>query len=77
MQEKNVHMVQSSHIVAIFSPTLGKIRFSSMPNFASMINSHNKKIINNNIPKPSAPTCNCPSKITCPLNDDCLQPSLV
>ena len=43
-----------------------------MPNFASTINSHNKKIINNNIPKPSDPTCNCHSKASCPLNDDCL-----
>ena len=48
-----------------------------MPNFASIINSHNKKIINNNIPKPSAPTCNCSSKTSCPLNGDCLQSSLV
>ena len=48
-----------------------------MPNFASIINSHNKKIISNNIPKPSAPTCNCHSKTSCPLNGDCLQSSLV
>ena len=48
-----------------------------MPNFASIINSHNKKIINNNIPKPSTPTCNCHLKTSCPLNGDCLQSSLV
>ena len=30
-----------------------------------------------NIPKPSAPTCNCRSKTSCPLNGDCLQSSLV
>ena len=48
-----------------------------MPNFASIINSHNKKIINNNIPKPSAPTCNCCSKTSCPLNGGCLQSRLV
>ena len=48
-----------------------------MPNFASIINSHNKKIINNNIPKPSTPTCNCRLKTSCPLNGDCLQSSLV
>ena len=48
-----------------------------MPNFASIINSHNKKIISNNIPKPSAATCNCCSKTSCPLNDDCLQSTLV
>ena len=48
-----------------------------MPNFASIINSQNKKIINNNVPKPSTPTCNCRLKTSCPLNDDCLQSSLV
>ena len=47
-----------------------------MPNFASIINSHNKKITNNNIQKPSAPTCNCLLKTSCPLNGDCLQSSL-
>ena len=34
-------------------------------------------IINNNIPKLSTPTCDCRSKISCPLNGDCLQSSLV
>ena len=48
-----------------------------MLNFASIINSHNKKIINNNIPKPSPPTCNCRFKTSCPLNGDGLQSSLV
>ena len=48
-----------------------------MPNFASIINSHNKKISNSNIPKLSAPTCNCCSKTYSPLNGDCLQSSLV
>ena len=47
-----------------------------MPNFASIINSHNKKIINN-IPKQSTLTCNCHSKTSSPLNGDCLQSSLV
>ena len=46
-------------------------------NFASIINSHNKKTINSNITKTSAPTCNCGSKTSCPLNGDCLQSSLV
>ena len=47
-----------------------------MPNFASIINSCNKKIINNNIPKQSPPTCNYCSKTSCPLNGDCLQSSV-
>ena len=48
-----------------------------MPNFGSIINSHNKKIINSNIPKQLATTCHCRSKSSCPLNGDCVQSSLV
>ena len=38
--------------------------------------SHSKKIINNNISKPSSPTYNCCSKTSRPFNGDCLQSSL-
>ena len=48
-----------------------------MPNFGSIINSHNKKIINSNIPKQPASTCNCHLKPSCPLNGDCMQSSVV
>ena len=62
------HFLKSHKLYKIFNWNNVKISYSSMPNFASIINSHNKKIINNNIPKPSAPTCNCRWKISCPLN---------
>ena len=48
-----------------------------MPNIASITNSRSKKIINNNIPKPTVPTCSCCSKTSCPLNVDCFQSSVV
>ena len=48
-----------------------------MPNFGSIINSNNKKIINSNIPKQPPPTCNCRLKSSCPLNGNCMQSSLV
>ena len=48
-----------------------------MPNFGSIINSHNNKIINSNIPKHPAPTRNCRLKSSCPLNGSCMQSSLV
>ena len=34
-------------------------------------------MINNNIPNPSTPTCNCRLKTSCSLNGDCSQSSLV
>ena len=37
----------------------------------------NKKIINSNIPKQLAPTCNCRLKSSRPLNGDCMQSSFV
>lgn len=48
-----------------------------MPNFVSTINSNNKKMTNKNIPKTPAPTCNCLSETSCPLNGVCLQSNLV
>ena len=48
-----------------------------MPNFASIINSHNKKILNENIAKPTSALCNCRVKASCALDGNCLQSSLV
>ena len=48
-----------------------------MLNFGNIINSYNKNIINNNILKPSNPSCNSRVKVSGPLNGDCLQSSLV
>ena len=70
------HFPKSHKLCKIFNGDNVKISYSSFPNFASIINSHNKKI-SNNIPKPSAPTCNCYSKTFCPLNGDCFQSNLV
>ena len=48
-----------------------------MPNFASIINAHDKKLLNENIAKASCASCNCRVKVSCPLDDNCLQSSLV
>ena len=71
------HFPKSHKLYKIFNRNNVKISYSSMPNFASIINSHNEKIINNNIPKSSAPACNCHSKTSCPLNSACLQSTLI
>ena len=59
------HFPKSHELYKIFNRNNVKISYSSMPNFASVINLHNKKIINNNIPKPTAPTYNFRSKTSC------------
>ena len=48
-----------------------------MPNFDSIINSHNQKILSENIVKPSSTPCNSKVKVSCPLDGNCLQSSLV
>ena len=48
-----------------------------MPNFGSTINSHNKKILNENIAKPTSASCNCRVKASCSLDGNYLQSSLV
>ena len=71
------YFLKSHKLHKIFNRSNIKISYNSLPNFASIINWHNKKIINNNIQKTSAPTCNSRSKTSCPVNGDCLQSSLV
>ena len=71
------HFPKSHKLYETFNWNNAKISYSTMPNFASIINSHNKKIINNNIPKPSEPTGNCRSKTSCLLNGGYFQSSLV
>ena len=70
------HFPKSHKPHKVFNQNNVKISCISLPNIAIIINSHNKKIINNNIPKPSAPACNCRSKASYPLNGDCFQSSL-
>ena len=70
------HFSKSRKLYKMFNRNNVKISYSSLPKLANIINSHNEKLLNNNIPKPSAPTCNCCSKTFFPLNGDCLQSSL-
>ena len=61
------HFPKSHKLYKILNWNIVKINYSSMSNFASIINSRNRKIINNNIPEPSTATCNFHSKTSHPL----------
>ena len=57
-----------------------KISYSTMPNIASIISSHNKKILNteqNQEEGAENRTCNCRYKNTCPQAENCLQESAI
>ena len=71
------HFPKAYKLSKVFNRNNVKVSYSSIPNFASVINSHNKKILNENIPKPTSASCNCKVKATCPLDSNCLQSSLV
>ena len=53
-----------------------KISYSCSPNFQSILNSHNRKIMNLQQPEPTRP-CNCRSKPNCPLAGKCLEKGIV
>ena len=55
------------------------MRYSCLPNIASIISSHNKKVLHNkpNIQEDINKTCNCHKKTVCPLNGNCLDKQLI
>ena len=71
------HFPTAHKLSKVFNRNNVKVSYSSMPNFASIINCHNKKILNENIAKPTSESCNCKVKAFCLLDDNCLQSSLV
>ena len=65
----------------IFNRNCVKISYSCMPNMASIIKSHNAKLMKptsgNPIPHTSEATCNCRNKDHCPLNGNCTKSCIV
>ena len=61
----------------VFNQNNVKVSYSSMPNVASIINTHNKKILNENIAKTTCESCNYRVKVPCSLDGNCLQSSLI
>ena len=59
----------------LFNRNNVKLSYSCMPNIKSIINNHNKNVLqeNNNQNK----TCNCIKKQSCPLGNQCLTPNIV
>ena len=71
------HFLKADKLSKVFNRNNVKVSYSSMPNFPSIINSHTKKIFNENIAKPTSASYNCRVKVSCPLDGSCLQSSLV
>ena len=63
----------------LFNKNNLKLSYSCMPNMSKIISNHNKKILNPvNVPPPSHQSmCNCRLKSACPMEENCLQTSVV
>ena len=69
------HFPRSHTLHKIFNKNTVKISYSSMRNMASIISSHNKKVISPaELP---TRTCNCNDKNKCPLDNKCLTQNVV
>ena len=70
------HFPRHHKFYKIFNKNNVKVSYSCMPNMKSIINMHNKKIINppTNVEERK---CNCVNKDSCPLQEKCLTRSLV
>ena len=60
----------------LFNRNTVKVSYSCMKNIKSIINIHNKKILNET-QKKKEKTCNCRNGTSCPLNGDCLENNIV
>ena len=68
------HFPKTHQLHKLFNCNNVKVSYSSLPNFKSVINGHNKNILNDQ-EKPSP--CNCRDKTSCPLNGSCQRKNLV
>ena len=76
LQILDKHLPKLHKFHKLFNHSNVKVSYSSLPNFASIINSHNKKILRQEEMVSPKPHCNCRVKESSPLNGDCLQSSV-
>ena len=63
------HFPKSNKFHAVFNRNTVKVSYSCTQNISSMIKSHNKKVINEDVKE--SKSCNCRVKSECPLNGQC------
>ena len=67
----NIHFPVNHASRKLFNRNNLKVSYSCMCNMKSIINTHNKNVLNANI-QPNKRRCNCPRETTCLLKGDCL-----
>ena len=77
LQLIDTHFPKKNRLHKIFNRNNVKVSYSSLPNIASIINSHNKYILNNSKENITPTSCNCKEKSSCPVNGNCQQSSII
>jgi hypothetical protein len=70
------HFPKTHKLAKVFNRNNVKVSYSCLPNIASSIQAHNKKILSDKQPVAAA-KCNCRNKDACPLGGKCLERSIV
>ena len=68
------HFRKTHQLHKLFNCNNVKVSYSSLPNFKSVINSHNKNILNE---QENPSPCSCSDKTSCPFNGSCQHKTLV
>lgn len=76
LQLVSKHFPKGHKLNKVFNRNNLKVSYSCMPNVASIINAHNKKVLNNN-KQVNTPGCNCRNRDECPLRGNCLDKNVV
>ena len=73
------HFKRNHRLRKIFNRSTLKISYSCMPNFKSLINAHNEKVMKSGKveTKNASKECNCRSKENCPMKGKCLATNIV
>ena len=71
------HFPKHHRLHRIFNKNNVKVSYSCMENMETIISKHNKKITNTNTATIPEKTCNCRKKDQCPLDNNCLSPSII
>ena len=71
------HFPKHHRLHRIFNKNNVKVSYSCMENMETIISKHNKKITNTNTATISEKTCNGRKKDQCPLDNNCLSPSII
>ena len=61
----------------IFNKNNEQISYSCMPNIGNIIKSHNASILNPDEAQENVKECSCRNKDSCPLDNNCLEKSLI